>query len=550
MLSSVFAKAVRDRTTSMAIGAFGIGVLLWFGMAVYRDIDIGFYYESLPPAILELMGIPSTGDVAGIAVGAMYNLMGAFTLAGLAISMGAYAIAGEERDGTFGLLLGNPLSRTKVLASKAASLVFLTVFGTIVLWVFAMVVPEWLGVDMTGIRVNALMLALLFNALVYGFLALAIATWTGNRSLGSGAAVAVMIVGYLGASLLPLVERLADWARIFPWYYFSGSNPVVNGTDWGDIAVMGGLSTAFAATAFVGVVRRDLKQKSTDRTILDRLREHSRTQKVMERIAGSARVSRISVKTASEFQGVLVITGAIMFYMGLLMPLMYGLIPEEFTELVSSFPDALIAMIGGADMGTFEGFLQAEIFSITGPVAVLVVTITMGARALAGEEERHTMGLLLGNPITRSHLIVEKSVAMVGYALALGLATFVGTWLGSLLAGQEASTGNLAATSGLLTLMGLVFGGLALVVGAATGRSRVASGTATGLAVIGYFMFSFFPLSEAFEPWSRFSPFTLYLGSDPLANGMPWLDGLILAFVFVGLVALSVPLFQRRDLRG
>jgi ABC-2 type transport system permease protein len=549
MLANVFTKSVRERTTSMLIASISLGFLLWVGMAVYRDVDITFYYD-LPPAILDLMGIPETGDVAGIAFGAMYNLMGAFTLAGLAISMGAYAIAGEERDGTFGLLLGNPLSRQGVLASKAASLVVMTAFGTLILWAFALLVPDWLNVDMTGIEVDAVMLALFFNALVYGFLALAIAAFTGNRSLGSGVAVAVMLVGYLGASLLPLTENLGEWARIFPWYYFNGSNPVVNGNHWGHIAVMGGMVLVFFAVAFVGVMRRDLKEKSTDRTVVDRLRENPRTQKIMERIAGSARVSRISIKTASEFQGLLVITASIMFYMGLLMPIFYGLIPDQFKELVESFPDALVAMVGGANMATFEGFLQAEIFSITGPVAILVVTIVMGARALAGEEERHTMGFLLGNPITRSQLIIEKSIAMVVFASVVGVATFGGTWLGSLLAGQPASTVNLAATSALLTLMGLVFGGLSLAVGAATGRSRVASGTATGVALLSYFVFSFFPLSETFEPWAQLSPFTLYLGSDPLTNGMAWIDAAVLVGVFLVLVAVSVPLFHKRDLRG
>ncbi|MGB8360744.1 MAG: ABC transporter permease subunit, partial [Acidimicrobiia bacterium] len=279
MFANVFTKTVRDRTISMLIGAVSIGIILWFGMAVYRDIDISFYYENMPQAILELMGIPSTGDVAGIAVGAMYNLMGAFTLAGLAISMGAYSIAGEERDGTFGLLLGNPVSRTGVLISKAASLVFLVAVGALIMWGFALVVPEWLGVDMTGIDVTAVIIALFLNALVYGFLAMAVATWTGNRSLGSGAAVAVMLVGYLGASIFPLIESLTGWAKIFPWYYFSGSSPVVNGVDWGHTAVMSGIIVAGFGIALVGVIRRDLKQKSVARTIFDRLRENPRTQK-------------------------------------------------------------------------------------------------------------------------------------------------------------------------------------------------------------------------------------------------------------------------------
>lgn len=550
MFANVFIKTVRDRSIAILVASFSIGLMLWFGMAIYRDVDISFYYDNLPPAILDLMGIPANGDVAGIAVGAMYNLIGAFTLAGLAISMGAYAIAGEERDGTFGLLLGNPLSRRGVLLSKAASLAVMTTVASAILWVFALVVPEWLRVDMTGIEVGAVVLALFFNALVYGFLALAIATWSGNRSLGSGVAVAVMLIGYLGASLFIVVESLTGWAKIFPWYYFSANNPVVNGTDWGHITVMGCMIVVFFGIALVGVARRDLKQKSVARTVFDRLRENPRTQKIMDKIAGSARVSRISIKTASEFQGLLVITMMIMFYLGILEPLFYGLISDDFKDLVASFPDALVAMVGGADMSTVQGFLQAEIFSITAPIVVILVTAVMGARALAGEEENQTMGLLLGNPITRSRLIVEKSIAMVIYAVGLGIVTFGGTWIGTLLAGLDVTWANLAATCALATLMGLVFGGLSLAIGAATGLPRLATWATAGVGVVSYFVFSFFPLSESLARLANFSPFDLYLGSDPLNNGMAWGDAAILVGLFLAFVALSIPLWSRRDLRG
>ncbi|MGD2100743.1 MAG: ABC transporter permease subunit [Acidimicrobiia bacterium] len=550
MFANVLIKTTRDRTVATLIASVSLGIILWFGMAIYRDVDLSFYFESLPPGILEAMGIPATGDVAGIAVGAMYNLMGAFTLAGLAISIGAYAIAGEERDGTFGLLLGNPVSRRGVLISKTASLVLLMALASLILWGFALVVPEWLNVDMSGIDVPAVVIALFFNALVYGFLAMAVATWTGNRSLGSGVAVAVMLIGYLGASILTLTESLADWARLSPWYYFSGSDPVVNGTDWGHTAVMAGMIVVFFGVAFVGVYRRDLKQKSVARTIFDRLRENPRTQRIMDKIAGSARVSRISIKTASEFQGLFVITSMIMFYLGVLEPLVYGLVSVDFKELVASFPDSLVAMIGGADMGTVEGFLQAEIFSITAPIALILVTAVMGARALAGEEENHTMGLLLGNPITRSHVILEKSVAMVAYAAGLGIVTFLGTWIGVLLAGLDVAASNIAAASALVTVMSLVFGGLSMAVGAATGRSRLASWSAAGVGLLAYFMFSFFPLSDTFAGWAKYSPFDLYLGSDPLNNGMAWGDGAIMFGLFLALVAVSIPIWSRRDLRG
>ena len=549
MLANVFAKAVRDRTVSTLIGAMSLGLMLWFGLAVYRDIDISFY-QHLPEAVLELMGVPSEGGVGGLAFGAMYDFMGAFVLAGLAIAMGASAVAGEEQEGTFALLLGNPVSRRGVVSSKSLSMVALIGLGSVVLWAWGSLTPGWLGIDVSGLHLEAMILALFLNALVYGTLALAIGSWTGNRGAASGTAIALMVIGYLAASLFPLIEGLERVGQIFPWHYYSSSRPVINGLDGGHIAVLATLCVVFVALAFVGVARRDLKDKSLGTNLFDRLRANPRTRKVMDRIAGSARVSRISVKTTSEFQGLLVITSGIMFYMGLMMGPLYSFVPADIVDFFADFPDVLIAMIGGADMATATGFLQAELFAITGPVAVIVLTVAMGARALAGEEERHTMGLLLANPVSRAKVVREKALAMVAYAFVFGVVTFAGTAAGVLLAGIDVTVGGVAATSALLSLFGLVFGGVALVVGAATGRSRLALGVSAAVAVVSYFVWSFFPLAETFAPWAVVSPFELFLGSDPLANGMPWGDAAILLAIFLALVAVSIPLFERRDLRG
>lgn len=549
MLHNVLTKTVRDRTVSTLVGAVSVGVMLLFGMAVYREVDVTVY-QQLPEAILDLMGIPAGADVGALAYGAMYDLIGAFVLAGLAVGMGASAIAGEEQEGTLGLLLGNPLSRRRVLASKSMSIILVTGFGALILWAFGALAPSWLDVDTSGLHLVAILVALFVNALVYGFLALGIGSSTGNRGLASGVSVAVMVIGYLAANLFPLTVGLAWIGEFFPWHYYSSSQPLINGLDWGHIAVMTGLVVVSFTVAFISVDRRDLKDKGAGKTIVDRLRANPRTQKVMDRIAGSARVSRISMKTMSDSQTLLVITGAIMFYMGILIGPLYGLIPDEFIDFFRDFPDALIAMIGGADMSTAAGFFQAEIFSITGPVAIIVLTASMGARALAGEEETHTMGLLLANPISRTWVLLEKVVAMVAYAVALGAITFLGCWLGVLIGGVDLTVEGLAATSALMVLFGLVWGGVALLVTAATGRSRLASGITASLAVVAYFTWSFFPLSETFAAWAVLSPFQLYLGSDPLATGMDWADAGVLTAIFAILVVASIPLFDRRDLRG
>ncbi len=549
MLSNVFMKTNRDRVIGMLVGALVIGSFLPWAMAVYRDIDLSFY-DSVPAAFRSLMGIPEGADAAALAYGAMFSFMGAMTLAALAISMGSASIAGEERGGTIGLLLGNPLSRARVLGAKASSLVVLSALGVGILWFFGEITPILLDVELGSLDQNAYMVHMLANTLFYGFLALALSAWTGNATVASGVSVAVMVTGYLAVGLIPLIEAADGWERAFPWYYFDGSQPSINGVDWAHVGILGGASIALAAVGFVGVTRRDLKTKSTKTTIVDRLRNNPRTAMLVERLAGSARVSSLFTKTISDHQGLLITVSWIMAAMGLMMGPIYSAIPEEAYEVFSQFPDVLIAMIGGKDMSTAAGFFQAEIFAITAPIAVAVLTVSMGSRALAGEERNHTMDLLLSNPIRRSRIVLNKAAVMVVFAAVIAMVTFASTWAGVLIGGIDMDAGGLVAASVLLWLLGLAFGAVALLLSALTGRTSVASYGATGVALISYFLWAFASMSEGSGWLARLSSFHHYLGGDPLTAGMDWSGAAVLVAIFVVGVGLSVFAFDRRDLKG
>ncbi len=549
MLANVFMKTNADRATAFVVGAVTIGVFLLAGMAVYADIDPSFY-QDLPEIMRTLMGIPVGADAAALAFGALYSVIGALTLAGLAIAMGSASIAGEEREGTLGLLLGNPLSRSRVLGAKAASLLALTTVAALIVWGMGYATPAILGVELGELDVDALTFHLFVNTLFYGFLALGIGAWTGRGGLATGVSAGVMVAGWLAVGILPLVERLEGWEQAFPWYYFEGSQPSLNGIDWGHVALLGGASVAFLATGFVGVNRRDLRGRGLGTTLVDRLRTNRFVGAAVERLAGSARVSSLAAKTASDFQGLTFALAVIMFLMAVMMGPIYAVVPEDTWEAIGQFPDVLIAMIGGGDFSTPAGFIQAEVFSITAPIVLGILTIVMGARALAGEEQDHTMGLLLASPLSRGRIVLTKAAVMVALTAVIGVATFVGTWGGVALGGVDLPTEGIAATSLLVALLALGFGGVALLLSALSGRTSYAAYGATAFALIGYFVWSFLSVNENTEAWSRVSPFHFFLGSDPLTNGMAWGDAAVLLAVFAVGVGLAVPAFQRRDLRG
>lgn len=550
MVLSVFTYSVRERLAGIVVGSFAIAVLLWFSLIVYADVDLTFYYD-LPPALLDPMGIsPETGGLGGIAFGAMYNLMGAMMLAGLSIAIGTAAVAGEEQDGTLSLLLGNPRSRSAIVGSKMAALLALTGLGALLLYGTGVLVPSLVGTSIEGVQVGALVVHLFANAVFWGMLALAIGAWTGQPAIAGGTAGAVMVVSWLGASTLPTVSGGDVIARVFPWYWFNSSSPEIHGVNVAHLGVLLGASVALTVVSLVGVNRRDLRSGGSRVTVLDRLRSNPRTAAAADRVGGQARVSSITAKTATDHQGLAAVVGAVALYMGLLMPIFYTFLPEGTSEFFAQLPDSMIAMIGGVDMSTPQGFLQGEVFSITVPIAMITLTAVVGARALAGEEEAHTMGLLLASVVPRHRVVLHTSLAMVALACVVGGMTFVGTTTGVLLARLDVSILNLLAISVLVTLLGIVFGCLALVVSAATGRVRWATGATAIAGLAAYVVQSFLPLSERYTDWAVISPFHFYLGSDPLTRGMPWGDAAVLVGLAVALVGIAIPLFERRDLRG
>jgi ABC-2 type transport system permease protein len=549
MFASVFLKSIADRWRGWTIAVGSLIAMLVMAMWAYASIDMRLF-EEMPAAYLSLIGITKGVDIGALSITVVMGSYGAMVVASMALAMGAASIAGEERKGTLGLLLGNPKSRTHVLASKMAAMVLLSIACVLLLWASVPLTAGLLDVGITGMDVGALGLHLLMNSLFYGFVAAFVGAWTGSRGAAIGASVGLMVAGFFGAGLLPLIEGGEDWVKVFPWHYFDGNNPLYNGINWGDVALLGGATALLAVGALVGVNRRDLKGQSTSVTLFDRLRANPMTKKIADRLGGAARVSSIWFKTASEYQTMLIIVAAYTFLVqGFMLGPFYKAIPAETLAFADLLPKTMLAFFGGGAMGTPEGFYQIETFGMMGPIVVMILTISIAQGAMAGEESRRTMGLLLANPISRSRVLAEKTFTMLLMGALVGVTTFAGVMTGSVVAGLGMSAANVAATCALMTLVGFVFGALALALGAATGKAKVAMFGSIGLGVLTHVMNSLGEVNADLVGLQKLSPFYYYLGSDPLMTGMNWGNAAVLLGITVVLIAVSFVLFQRRDLR-
>ena len=106
---------------------------LLMGIAVVQSMDTAVY-DSLPPAMLALAGIPAGASTSAMVYAQMLGFLGAITVAGFAVAVGARMIAGEEKDGTLSLLLSYPVSRRGVGMAKVVALVLAVAVISLGLW--------------------------------------------------------------------------------------------------------------------------------------------------------------------------------------------------------------------------------------------------------------------------------------------------------------------------------------------------------------------------------------------------------------------------------
>jgi ABC-2 type transport system permease protein len=224
----------------------------------------------------------------------------------------------------------------------------------------------------------------------------------------------------------------------------------------------------------------------------------------------------------------------------------------SMTQFLDSMPEAFRALfaMAGADMSTPVGYVQIELLSFLGPMILLIYAIAAGSSAVAGEEERHTLDMLLANPVSRTRVVLEKLAAMVIGVVLLTAVTAAALLIEGPLGDLRLPVGNVLAAMVHLALLAMVFGTLALALSASTGRAGLSRAIPGVIAIAAYVVNGLGPLVSWLQPLQKFSPFYQYAGHDPLRHGLSGLGVLVALATVAGLVALAVAGFRRREVAG
>ncbi len=246
--------------------------------------------------------------------------------------------------------------------------------------------------------------------------------------------------------------------------------------------------------------------------------------------------------------------GLFIFVMALIAPS----IQDTLSQALKIIPSFLRPLVG--ERLQVQGLAGVLSIIYTHPVWLTLVgawAVGYGARAIAADVERGTLGLTLAYPLTRSQVVAAKALTLGTGILALVLVTLLATVLGLAYHGEAATVsvaGYVWAGVGMLLLFGCI-GAVSLACSALVGARGTpteagrALGWALGFVLVSYAIDAlgqFWKKAEPYRVWSIFKQFD----PKPLLQGNPleplawvYLGGLMVVSVIVAWVV-----FNRRDL--
>ena len=226
---------------------------------------------------------------------------------------------------------------------------------------------------------------------------------------------------------------------------------------------------------------------------------------------------------------------------------LYVALYPALSDLLQQYLDQAPQFMGGIQGEiTIQQWMELEFLNVLVPVALPFLVIILGARTIAGSEERKTLDLLLSNPLPRWQVIGGALLTMAVSLAGVLILTWVLTYIAVPIAGVDLGPGTLASALAAIWPFCMLFGALSLLISAVVRRNVFAITIPAVILVATYVINGLSEATESMRPL-RYVSLLYYLG-HPLQGDFPWATVLGLLAGTCVLVALAVTAFSRRDI--
>jgi len=264
MLRSVFGKVLHDQWRLVLGWAAFSGIWPAMYVALYPSIgglgELEKMLNEFPPAIREFFASSSLNlsTPEGFLNLELFTFVAPLLVLAYTVIVGGGATAGEEERGTMDLLLANPIPRWRIVVEKAAAFAVGTAVIGLGMWIGAALGAVAVTVDLDLWLVGQAIGSAVLLGYALGGLALALGALTGRRWLAAGISLMVVIAGFFLNGLGALVDWLEPWRPISPFYQYISNDPLSNGIDPANAAVLLAWALVSGIVAVIAFERRDL----------------------------------------------------------------------------------------------------------------------------------------------------------------------------------------------------------------------------------------------------------------------------------------------------
>lgn len=232
---------IANRRRSLAGYCLGMAGYVLLVVAMYPAFKTSTSLDNLirnDPAAAAMLGV--TGPISTTGGWLNANIYANFfplIMLLLTIGYGASCLAGQDEDGTLGLLAALPVRRTAIVTQKSAAMAAQAA-ALAATTAILVIIGRSFQLDITIARVAAVSAAVLLMGLDFGLITMAAGALTGRKATAIGIGTGLAAASYLVSSLAPAASwiRPARYASLF--YWSAGNSQISHGVSPGDYAVL------------------------------------------------------------------------------------------------------------------------------------------------------------------------------------------------------------------------------------------------------------------------------------------------------------------------
>ena len=239
------------------------------GMAVYTLVVVAMYpafktsssldkliaSDSTAAALFGISGSISTSS--GWLNGNIYANFFPLVMLLLTVGYGAASLAGQDEDGTLGLLAVLPVRRTAIVAQKAAAMAAqaAALAATVAVLV---IIGRSFQLSTSATNIISVSAAVFLLGLDFGVVTMAAGAMTGRRGTAIGAGTALAAASYLISSLAPVASWIRPGRYVSLFYWSVGNSQLSHGVSVGDYTVLAAVGLCALTAAILAFRRLDI----------------------------------------------------------------------------------------------------------------------------------------------------------------------------------------------------------------------------------------------------------------------------------------------------